>query len=107
MKKEVYGRVNLSWCGNALLPLEQAHKVQAILAQYAVGYGDAYRPNDTNIKYITNYNVPDVVVTPLPEYDCSAFTPKQIAEWEEAVRNSEGDTYLTPQQFVAMQGDTI
>lgn len=106
MKKEVWGRLNLSWGGNVLLPLEQAHKVQAILAQYAVGFGDAYRPNEPNIRYMTNYSIPEVGVLPLPDCDCRELTPKQVSEWEEMVRNSEGNTFLTPQQYIAIQGDS-
>lgn len=105
MKKEVYGRLSLSWGGNVLLPLEQAHKLQAILAQYGVGIGDAYRPDLPNVKYTLDYKVPDVTVTSFPEYDCTGMTPKQIAEWEETVRHSEGDTFLPPQQFIAIQGE--
>lgn len=105
MKKEVYGRLSLSWGGNVVLPLEQAHKVQAILAQYGVGIGEAYRSGDPNIKYIMSYTVPDVTVASFPEYDCTGMTPKQISEWEETVRHAEGDTFLSPQQFVAIQGE--
>lgn len=105
MKKEVYGKISLSWAGNVILPLEQAHKVQAILAQYGVGIGEAYRPDAPNIKYIMEYKTPDVNVIPFPEYDCTGMTPKQTSEWEETVRDSTDGTFLSPQQFVAMQGE--
>lgn len=105
MKKEVYGRLSLSWGGNVVLPLEQAHKVQAILAQYGVGIGDAYRPDEPNIKYIMDYKTPDVTVTSFPDYDCTGLTPQQISDWEQSVRDSQGDTFLSPQQFIAIRGE--
>lgn len=105
-KKEVYGRVNFSWAGNVILPLEQAHKVQEILARYAVGFGEAYRPDIPNIKYLMEYTVPDVTITDLPKYDCTGLTTKQRNDWEQAVRDSADTTFLSPQEFVALQGDT-
>jgi len=103
--KDVYGGLGLSWGGNVILPLEQAHKVQEIFARYAVGFGDAYRPDEPNIKYVKDYGVPDVCVTEYPAYDCTGMTAKQIEEWEQAVRHSEGNTFLTPQEFMAMRSD--
>lgn len=104
-KKEIYGRLCLSWGGNVILPLEQAHKVQAILAQYGVGFGEAYRPDAPNIKYLMDYKVPDVVVTEQPSQDCTGLTSQQISDWENSVRHAEGDTFLTPQEFIAIKGE--
>lgn len=105
MKKEIYGRLSLSWGGNVILPLEEAHKIQAILARYGVGFGEAYRSNNPNITYITDYKAPDVTIVRFPEHDCTGMTPKQVSEWEEIVRTSEDGTFLPPQQYAAMRGE--
>lgn len=104
-KKQVYGRLNLSWSGNTVLPLEQAHKVQAILAQYAVGFGEAYRPDVPNVQYLVDYSPPDVSITVLPVVDARGLTHNQRQAWEQSVRDSEGDTFLSPQEFVALSGE--
>lgn len=103
--KEVYGKISLSWSGNVLLPLEQAHKVQQILAQYGVGFGEAYRSDIPNIRYIMEYKVPDVTVSALPTYDCTALTDDQRRDWEESVRTSADESFFTPQEFVALRGE--
>lgn len=103
--KDVYCKLNLSWSSNVMLPIEQAHKLQAILAQYGVGFGEAYRPDIPNVKYVMAYTVPDVTVVDYPQYDCRGMTDKQRRDWEESVRDSADESFLTPQEFVALRSD--
>lgn len=103
--KEVYGRLNLSWAGNVILPLEQAHKVQALLAQYGIGLGEAYRPDIPNVQYCMVYKVSDVCIMELPKYDCTGMTDRQRNDWEQMVRDSADETFLSPQEFVALRSD--
>lgn len=103
--RDVYGKLNLSWSRNVILPIEQAHKVQAILAQYGVGLGEAYRPDIPNVMYMMEYTVPDVSVIEPPKYDCQGMTDKQRRDWEESVRDSADDSFLSPQEFVALRSD--
>lgn len=103
--KDVYARVNFSWAGNVILPLEQAHKVQEILAKHAIGFGEAYRSDIPNVKYTMEYTVPDVSITELPKFDCTGLTNAQRSDWEQAVRDSADESFLTPQEFVALRGD--
>ena len=103
--KEVYGRLNLSWSGNVMLPLEQAHKVQAILAQYGIGFGEAYRSDIPNVKYRMDYKVSDVCIVELPKYDCTGMTDRQRNDWEQMVRDSADESFLSPQEFMALRGE--
>ena len=103
--KDVYARVNFSWGGNVILPIEEAHKIQAILARYAIGFGEAYRPDVPNVPYVMAYSVPDVSFTELPKYDCTGLTSTQRNDWEQSVRDSEGNTFLSPQEFIALRSD--
>lgn len=104
-KKDVYARVNFSWAGNVILPIEEAHKVQAILARHAIGFSEAYRPDRPNVQYMVEYSVPDVSITTLPKYDCTGMTSTQRTDWEQAVRDAEDNTFLSPQEYVALQGE--
>ena len=103
--KDVYGRVNFSWAGNVILPIEEAHKVQAILARYAIGFSEAYRSDMPNVKYMVDYSVPDVSITELPKYDCTGMTNAQRNDWEQSVRDSADESFLSPQEFLALRGE--
>jgi len=105
-KKEVLGSINFGYSTRVILPIEEAHKIQAILARYATGVSSAYRPTEPNISYVEEYSVPSVDVLETPQFDCRGLTPKQKQSWAESVRDAEGDTFLSPQEFVALQGDT-
>lgn len=102
--RDVYGLLSLGYT-NVILPLEQAHKVQEILAKYAKGSDAAYRAESANVKYIMEYNAPDVAVIDLPKYDCTGMTPQQRLDWAQSVRDSEGDNFLSPQEFIALRSE--
>ena len=103
--KEALGSINFGYSTRVLLPLEEAHKIQAILAKYAVGVGSAYRASGPNCAYLEDYSVPAVDVLELPKYDCRDLTPEQRAKWVELVRDSDGGDVLTPQEFTAIRGE--
>ena len=103
--KDVYARVNFSWAGNVILPIEEAHKIQAILARHAIGFGEAYRSDIPNVRYRMEYSVPDVSVTELPKYDCTGLTSTQRNDWEQSIRDSADESFLSPQEFVALRSD--
>lgn len=103
--KEVLGSINFGYSTRVILPIEEAHKIQAILARYATGVSSAYRPTEPNISYVEDYSVPSVEVLETPQFDCRGLTPKQKQAWAESVRDSEGDTFLSPQEFVALRGE--
>ena len=105
-KKEVLGSINFGYSTRVILPLEEAHKVQAILAKYALGVGSIYLNNGPSPTYLDDYSNPSVDVLDAPQFDCRDLTQKQKSEWIASIRDAEGDTFLTPQEFVALQGDT-
>ena len=105
-KKEVLGSINFGYCTRVMLPLEEAQKIQAILAKYAQGVGSAYRASGPSPSYLDEYSVPGVDVLEMPKYDCRGLTPPQKAAWIDMVRESDGGDVLTPQEFLAIRGDT-
>lgn len=106
MKKELYGRLNIGWGGNILLPLEEAHKIQSILAKHAHGFGAVYNPNNRSLTYVTDYTVPDVSAIEFPKYDACGLTAAQIQLWSDAVSNDNGDgtDVISPRDFIAIRG---
>ena len=105
-KKEALGSINFGYSTRVLLPLEEAHKIQAILAKYALGVGSAYRASGPSPSYLDEYSVPGVDVLEMPKYDCRGLTPEQKGKWTDLVRDSDGGDVLTPQEFLAIRGDT-
>ena len=105
-KKEVLGSINFGYCTRVMLPLEEAHKIQLILAKHAFGVGSAYRSSGPSPSYLDEYSVPGVDVLEMPKYDCRGLTPEQKGKWIDLVRDSDGGDVLTPQEFVAIRGDT-
>lgn len=105
-KKEVYGFISLNYSEGWLLPLEEAHKVQAILAKHAIKVEGAWRKGSAgNVGYMRDTEVPDVKVKSMPEYDARGLTNKQIQEWREAIQDAEGEVVIQPKEFIAIKGE--
>ena len=100
--KDVYGKIN--FYSTVLLPLEEAHKVQAILAKYGQSLDQVYRTDSPTINFLREGTVPSVeVVRDLPVLNAHGLTDKQVRDWTTAVSTSTGDEYLTPQEFISMR----
>ena len=106
--KEVYGYVKLDYNSGWILPLEEAHKVQAILARHGIKLEEAWRKGPyPNIKYIKDLEIPEVSVIPLPECDARGLDNKQIQKWQESFREVEDENIVVikPQDFATIVGD--
>ena len=106
--REVMGTIYLS--GQVMLPLEEAHKIQAILAKYAVGTNYVYRGGGgatggkyDSVYFMERYDVPYVQVDKgEPKFDLRELTVEQQSAWIDMVRNSVGNDFLSPQDFVKL-----
>ena len=105
-KREMYGSINFGYATRVLLPLEEAHKIQAILAKHATGVSMAYRSKGVSPAYYDDYAIPSVDVMEPPRFDCRGMTQNQKLIWADTIKNSEGDNILTPQECIALHGDT-
>jgi hypothetical protein len=104
--QQVMAKINLS--GTAMLPIRIAHKIQALLAEHAIGYDYAYRTgNRPNVEYMTTYNAPtvEVIKKNLKLYDATMLTPNQVYKWAAAIREGEGDAVMEPADFAALTGE--
>lgn len=107
MKKDVYAQLNLGWGSNGvMLPLKDAHEIQAILARSAVGIGYVYRTDAKDVHYIEDYEVPDVKVVAMPDTSLQGMDNKTKQAWMEMVRQCETETFLSPQEWLALTGDS-
>lgn len=104
--KQVYGAMDMGWGAKIVLPLEEAHKVQAILARHALAMGSVYRPVLPNVSFIGDLEVPSVSVLDLPSHDCRGLSREVLNAWKEMVKNTEDGPVMDPQVFAKITGET-
>ena len=107
MAKPIMGTINFDWSTNIVLPLEEAHKIQAILAKHAVRVERAYGAEHNLISYLSEYEIPSVAVQKDPiEWDTRGMSKQQISKWVEMVKTvPHGGVIIDPQAFAAIHGD--
>lgn len=107
-KKDVMAVLNMNYTTKIMLPIEEAHKVQAILARHAVKYNSLWR-NPRSIHYLTDYEVPEVSVLSRPaDFDAQGLDSSVIREWESAINSAEDGAEITvidPQVFAQLKGE--
>lgn len=91
----------------ALVPLEVAHQIQALLAEHAVSYATMYRSNAPNVPYMTDYEMPkvEVVRTSAVIHDAIGLTWRQIETWGASIRDGDNAAILSPKEFTAIAGE--
>lgn len=107
MSKQRMGFMELGYGARVMLPLAEAHKIQAILAEHAVGIERAHTKDYTAVMYLADYKVPDVAVIPddIP-YDARGLTSKQINRWSEMLKQAEPNTEVVdPHTFATIYGE--
>ena len=104
-KKDLYGTLSFSYVTLAM-PLEVAHKVQALLAEHAVKVDPTYCSNGNPIVHaIRPWDVDPVSVIKVPQYDCTEMSGKDYAEWAAAIRErEEGAPIMDPKDFALLRG---
>jgi len=92
-----------------MLPIEEAHKIQAILARHAVKYESIWC-NPRSIHYLCDYEVPEVIVVARPpDFDAQGLDAKVVRDWAQALGNAvDGETteVMDPQMFAKLRSDT-
>jgi len=108
MSKQPMGLINFGWGSTTvLLPLEEAHKIQMILAKHAVSAEKAYDSENNAVPYLAEYSAPEVnVYKDNAEWDTRGLTTKQTRRWVEAVKAMPaGGTIIDPHSFAAIHGE--
>lgn len=84
-KETIYGSIQTTY-ENIILPLEEAHKLQAILAK-AKRLDTLWRSNKPEVACLMDYDVPAVLVKKvLPEQDARGVPREIYHEWREAIQ---------------------
>ena len=106
MSKKIYAKISIGWDTSYIMPLAEAHKLQALLAEHATGFRTHHRNVGDRLMFLEDCEVPAVVVEPFPEYDCRGMTKDKIRAWLEAVGDATGDCIMNPQHFLKLTGDS-
>ena len=111
-KAKLLGRVNVSYASTLILPLDVAHKLQALLA-YAVKLDTEYVAGNRNFNYVTDYEGVTVeVFTPKKRnfYNAIGITYEERVAWAAACKkglednpNASPDELMEPHLFASMQ----
>lgn len=106
MSKNVLGYIEFGWEAKFILPLEEAQKIQSILARHAVSVGTAHDKNYSRIEYMVDCDVPAVLVRKeLPVMDARGLTKAQIRRWSETIQKGETTEVIDPKTFTAIYGE--
>lgn len=108
-KKEVMAVINMNYSANKImLPIEEAHKIQAILARHGVRYDTIWR-QPTSIHYVQDLEVPEVSVIPNRiVWNACGLDTNVVREWASAISNvddGEQVTVIDPQVFAQLKGE--
>lgn len=108
MSKQPMGLINFGWGSTTvLLPLEEAHKIQTILAKHAISVERAYDNESNSVPYLAEYSTPEVqVYKDRVEWDTRGLTHKQTRRWVEAVKEMPANgTIIDPHSFAVIHGE--
>lgn len=106
-KKQIYGTMEFRY-DNLMLPLDVAHKIQALLAEHAIKVDTIYCGNrNPATKCIRPYEVSPVnVMSALPDYDCSDMSSVVYDEWKDIVNTRDkGAPVIDPKDFATLTKD--
>jgi hypothetical protein len=107
MAKQVMGVIEFDWSTRVLLPLEEAHKIQAILAKHAVSIERAYDSENNLVLYMAEFAVPAVQARKDDiQWDARGLSKEQARRWVDAVKEMPPNgTIIDPQSFAAIYGE--
>lgn len=108
MSKQPVGLINFGWGSTTvLLPLEEAHKIQMILAKHATSVERTYDSENNSVPYIAEYKIPEVqVYEDKVEWDTRGLKATQVRRWVEAVKlMPAGGSIIDPHSFATIYGD--
>ena len=97
-KKTIYATITIGWA-QLLLPIEQAHKLQLLIAEHALLVDSTYTPKFKDVTYIKDSEIPPVSVTRLPIYDTRGMSEEHRDAWLTAIRLADAETIIDPRAF--------
>ena len=106
MNKKVLGKLSFTYC-DLVMPLEVAHKIQALLAEHAVRVDSIYcGGRNPEVCVEIDYDITDVSIAKPFDFDCKGIKPKTLAEWRQIVSDREtGAPIMDPHDFANIRGE--
>lgn len=107
MNKKIMGKISFGY-SDLVMPLEVAHKIQALLAEHAHRLDMQYPANHRagTISALREYEVGSVEVVKYTPFDARGVDNETYTAWASAIRErEEGDTVMSPQDFAALKGE--
>lgn len=98
MKQQLYGQITLGYT-DYVLPLKQAHKLQALLAEHAVAVDSTYTPQFARVRYVRGMQIGVVGVVEYPMWDVRGMSDELRDEWLAAIRAEDAQSIIDPQHF--------
>lgn len=108
-KTKLMGTIKLGY-DDVLLPLDVAHKVQALLAEHAVLvdkiYGSAAN-NHAQLRVTRTYATSPVeIFRDNIDFDASMVDSNTYHDWQGAIRDrAVGDVVMSPEDFAKLRGE--
>jgi len=103
-KKEVYGAMTFNYY-TLVMPLDVAHKVQALLAEHAVRIDSVYcGQRNPPVQCVRPWGMGPVELSKTPDFDCESMNEVDFREWSDAVRERpEGAPIMEPNEFALLR----
>ena len=106
MNKKLLGKISFGY-SDLIMPLEVAHKIQALLAEHADKIDVHYSANHRvgMISALREYEIGNVEVVKEATFDARGVNSEDYNAWANAIRDrGEGDTVMSPQDFAKIKG---
>ena len=107
MNKKPLGKISFGY-SDLVMPLEIAHKIQALLAEHAHKIETQY-PNNSRagaVNALKDYEVGSVEVVKRIDFDARGVSSEDFSAWANAIRDrEEGDVVMSPQDFAKLRGE--
>ena len=107
MKNKLMGKISF-WYSDLVMPLEVAHKIQALLAEHAQRIEMQYPANHRagTISTLREYEVGNVEVVKDITFDARGLDNETYRAWAMAIMDrEEGATVMSPQDFAKIIGE--
>ena len=106
-KTELLGKIRLGY-DDVVLPLEVAHKLQALLAEHATKLDSVWGSQVKKSLYVLcDYEVGAVeILKNTPDFDARGVSITDYSAWQTAIRErQEGDEVIDPKDFAILRGE--
>ena len=109
MKKQgkLLGKIRLGY-DDIILPLEVAHKLQALLAEHATKLDSVWGSHVKKSLYVLcDYEVGAVeILKNTPDFDARGVSGTDYSAWQSAIRErQENDEVIDPKDFAILRGE--